>query len=580
MKKTIHSCTAGVALAIILFSLSCAPRHESRAPDPSVVVAHSDGLVSRTADVSVVLTTGRATPMPERAQPFKFDPPLKGTVVWNADGSRADFRPDAPLAPGRAYHVVFDFSEIGEPSNGWFSFDIFAAEPNISVKPGDLYAAWNDTLALDGIVRVEDVPASADVERLVSAAVGALDLPISWSHEEGGLHRFTVKDVPRSNAAGELVLSWNGTPVGARIKDSRSYRVPASGEFEVLSVRGPEAGEPSCVTVSFSEPVDRDQDLRGLIDAIGAGTLRYETDGGLVRMYASLDWSDEVNITVEKGVRSRNSGVLAIPVQARVSFDWEKPEVRFPAGGVIVPSTQGTRVILETKNLAKVYVEALRVYGDNMLQFLQVNDLDGGQELKRVGEVVWSSEIDLAWTDDRKNQWTPYALDLSPLLAKHPDGLFQLRVAFSHDYIRYVCKNDHPKAGSWKFPPAAIIERDSGDSSYWDYYEEYFDWNEYYRYRDDPCHPAFYVVRYGRDRTARRNVLVSDVGIMAKRDADGVWLVAASDLKTARPLPGASARIYNYAMRELASGVADRDGLVQLKPSDLSSSEPTFLVVA
>ncbi|TFG78946.1 MAG: alpha-2-macroglobulin, partial [Spirochaetales bacterium] len=33
-------------------------------------------------------------------------------------------------------------------------------------------------------------------------------------------------------------------------------------------------------------------------------------------------------------------------------------------------------------------------------------------------------------------------------------------------------------------------------------------------------------------------------------------------------------------MRELASGVADRDGLVQLKPSDLSSSEPTFLVVA
>lgn len=207
------------------------------------------------------------------------------------------------------------------------------------------------------------------------------------------------------------------------------------------------------MTLSFSRPVDKSQDLRGLIGASGGGELRYETDGGLVRVYASLAWPEDLTMTIERGLRAAGGAqgaagpALATPVQAQVQIHWDKPELRFPAGGVIVPSTQGTTVLLETKNLGKVYVEALRVYGDSMLQFLQVNELDGAKELKRV--------------------------------------------AFSRDRIRYVCRNNHPDAGNWKFPPIAIVERNADDDSYWDEYDEYFDWDAYYRHREGPCHPAF-----------------------------------------------------------------------------------------
>ncbi len=519
-----------------------------RAPDPAFVVAHSEGLVSRFGDLSVVLSSGRDVSALAGVNPFSFVPELAGTVSWSDDGSRADFKPEEPLRAGASYRATFDFAKLGEPTKLWFSFKVRAAEPGLTVVPGAMYAASDGSLALGGSVRTDDVPATADVERVVTAKVGGKPLALSWSHEGNGVHRFTVKAIPRAASDDTLELSWNGSPVGSGGRGSRRYTVPAEGSFRLLSVSGPEPGQAPCLTVAFSAPVDKTQDFRGLIRAAGSGipgsqgSLRYEAEGGMVRVYSSLRWPESVDVTVERGVRSKNFQSLVTPVSATVRFDWEKPEVRFQAGGVIVPSTQGTKVILETRNLSKVVLEALQVHGDNLLQFLQVNELDGSTELKRVGDVVWRQEIDLSWTDDKKNQWTQYALDLSPLLEKHPGGLFQLRVTFGHDHIRYVSPNDYPSLGKWKFPPVEIVDED--ESSNWDYYEEWFDWDEYYRYREDPAHPAFYIQRYGKDRTARRNVLVSDVGISAKLDVDGVWHVVTSDLRSARPLAGAAVTMY------------------------------------
>lgn len=562
-----------------------ARKAEMRDANPALVMAHSDGIVSRFDDISVVLSTGRDIATVGHDNPFRLEPAVRGTVSWSDDGTRADFKPETPLSPGTTYRVVFDFAALGEPSNGWFSFKVRAAQPGLSVRPGDLYAAFDGSLSLDGVVRTDDAPSAADVERVLSARLGGASLPVSWSHETSGEHRFTIKRIPRGSVSTMLDLAWNGRPLGSDVHGSQKVRIPAERSFELLSVRGPEPGQPACLTASFSAPVDRNQDFRGLIRTSGGGNLRFEADGGLVRVYSSYQWPDVVDVTVEKGLKSQNLGAIAIPVSATVSFDWQIPEVRFQEGGVIVPTSQGTKVVLETKNLAKVVVEALRVYGDNMLQFMQVNELDGKQELKRVGDVVWREEIDLGWTDDKKNQWVPYALDLSPLLAKHPDGLFQLRVAFGHEHIRYASPTDHTNLGKWTFPPVTI--RDSGgDSSYWDYYDEWFDWDEYYRYRDDPAHPAFYVQRYGRDRTARRNVLVSDVGIAAKLDIDGAWHVVATDLKSARPLTGADVVVYSYTQRELTRSRTDAAGMAIVRPAaattvaDQDGSKPFFIQVS
>ncbi|MBN2875680.1 MAG: hypothetical protein JXM71_11340, partial [Spirochaetales bacterium] len=164
--RTIRIAAAAAVVYWAASALACSGGIASngyRAPDPAIVVAHSDGIVSRHAELSVVLSTGRDAAALEGVNPFTFEPAIDGVVSWSHDGTRVDFKPDEPLKPGKTYRAVFDFSTIGEPSNGWFSFKIRAAEPGFTVVPGPLYAAFDGSLSIDGTVHADEAPSTADV---------------------------------------------------------------------------------------------------------------------------------------------------------------------------------------------------------------------------------------------------------------------------------------------------------------------------------------------------------------------------------------------------------------------------------
>ena len=102
------------------------------------------------------------------------------------------------------------------------------------------------------------------------------------------------------------------------------------------------------------------------------------------------------------------------------------------------------------------------------------------------------------------------------------------------------------------------------------------DWKKrqtYWSYRNDPCHPAFYLTDYHREVLARKNVLVSDLGMMAKKDADGTYRVTVANIGTTEPVNGAEVSLYSYAQRKLVSAVTGKDGAVILTPG----AEPYFM---
>ena len=89
--------------------------------------------------------------------------------------------------------------------------------------------------------------------------------------------------------------------------------------------------------------------------------------------------------------------------------------------------------------------------------------------------------------------------------------------------------------------------QEDGDSympSNWDYYEgdgEYQDtnWNE----RDDPCKASYY--RYAPNIRAARNLLASNIGLIAKRAAKGKLLAVATALDSAKPFANVKINVIN-----------------------------------
>src|SRR6185312_4366037 len=121
-------------------------------------------------------------------------------------------------------------------------------------------------------------------------------------------------------------------------------------------------------------------------------------------------------------------------------------------------------------------------------------------------------------------------------------------------------------------PPAAepaLHDQEDGEEvqrSNWDYAEEYFDaGNARWAHRQDPCYTSYFI--YGENVHAQRNLLATNIGLLAKRDQHGRLLVAATDLRTGAVRAGIKVEVRNFQSQTLAAAATDASGLATLTPT-------------
>ena len=567
--------TIAVAAAFIIVATSCSQpaARPPRPADPRRVEAHSSGLVSATAPLKVILVSPLGTAgerLPEGV--FRLQPKAAGEVRWE-DERTLVFAPAKSLERGRRYRVDVDLGLLaGRPAGGsdYFTFSVTPAKQRVEVEALPPRVSKDGRVEVEGTVRLADGASNEAVEAAFKTTAGSL----AWNHDSELVHHFVVSGIAQPKRPAALSIRWDGTGLGGGGRGDVKVQLPGAADFRFLGARSLGPGGKG-LELAFSESIDSAQDLRGLVSVEGANNLRYTISGSLVSLYAD-DWPSTARVSVAPSLRSSTGRSLATTVAATVSLVWEKPAVRFITKGTILPTTQGLVLPIETMNLSAVVVDVLRVYGDNMLQFLQVNDLAGSKELKRVGEVVWHKTIDLGWKDDWKNRWVRQGLDLSPLVAAQKDGMYQVRVTFRRDNIRYISQSGEDYK-DLSFPDDTIRDKDESDSSAWDLIEQWANgYDDYEANKENPLHPAFYISTYEHDITIRRNVVVSDIGAIVKKSSDGGWHIATSDLRSAKPLGGALVTLYSYQRRPVASGTTAPSGLLVLNPA---GDDPAFATV-
>jgi hypothetical protein len=291
-------------------------------------------------------------------------------------------------------------------------------------------------------------------------------------------------------------------------------------------------------------------------------------DDNIVRAFPFNRLSGEHTINITEFIKNAADFTLGEQTSHLLQFEDLKPAVRYlHSQGTILPSSGGAILPFEAVNLHAVDVKIIQIYEKNIPQFLQVNNLEGEYELRRVGRLIAKKKI-LLNTEKKLNLsvWNRFDLDLSEFLKTEPGAIYRVEIAFKQEYSNYPCGNNTDISNETSLVEEEEWDFQTEESSYWDFYDDYY-YDEYYyddyyydydySQRDNPCDKAYYI----NQRPISTNILSSDLGIIAKYGADGSMHCTLSNLKSTEPIAGAKISILDFQQQELGNATTNEEGM-------------------
>lgn len=578
MSKRLLMLIAGlVAAALIGFTVfsKMHPSSKDERENPAFsayISAYTSGIISTESTIRILLTNDMEASV-EIGKPidknlFEFSPDIKGTAVW-IDSRTIEFRPEKALPNDTKFKAEFYLSNILDVPDEFrtFDFDFETMKQSFEVMVDGMTTTDKKTLRtqrLDGTLATADVADPKQIEKIVTVFQDGKNLPINWIHEPNmTTHHFSVDGIQRSEKPGKVTVNWNGESIGSDIKGGKELEIPALGDFKVVDVKMVQSPEQYAV-LQFSDPVMEGQNLNGLVTLTGGSTLKYVIEGNEVRVYPQARQAGPRTITVEQGVKN----ILRMPLKERyvmeIMFEELKPEVQIVGKGVILPNSNGLIFPFKAVSLKAIDVKILKIYEKSIPQFLQVNSMDGDRELRRVGKVVLKKTIQLTQNSSMDlGKWNTYSFDLAELIKTEPGAIYKVIISFKKEYSTYTCSdtssvNSDDNEGMQQVDDGTDDDNDRDWDYYGDYYydnEEYYD-DYNYQERDNPCNSSYY-----QNREVSRNILASDLGLLAKRGTDGSMTFVVNNMITTKPVANATVELYDFQLQVLKTLHTNGDGM-------------------
>lgn len=580
MSKKFLLLTATIVIAALVF-LSWFFKNKSEQKDEkenpafaAYINAYTSGIISSESTIRILLTNEMEAPVevgkPIDKKIFDFSPEIKGTTVW-VDSRTIEFRPEKPLPNGTVYKAEFELGSILKVPNEFetFEFDFQTMQQSLDVSVDGITTTDKKTLRsqrMDGILATADVAAPELIEKILTVSQNGKNLAISWIHESNRTtHRFTVEGILRTETLGKVDLAWDGALLGVGLKGTKTIDIPALGDFKVVDVKVVQGAEQYAV-LQFSDPLLENQNLNGLVTLTGGSALKYIIEDNEIRIYPQARQTGARTITAELGIKNVLGTSLKERFVMEMMFEELKPQVQLIGKGVILPNSNGLIFPFKAVSLKAVDLKILKIYEKNVPQFLQVNNMEGERELRRVGKVVLKKTIQLTYKSVMDlGRWNNYSFDLAELIKTEPGAIYKVIISFKKEYSTYSCTDTTSTSTDEEgneYMQEMPVADDDDDEHEWDYYGDYYyDDYGYYDYgdyndRDNPCKNYYYY-----RKEVSRNVLASDLGLIAKRGTDGSMNFVVTNLVTTKPVSGASVELLDYQLQVMKALKTDGDGM-------------------
>lgn len=507
---------------------------------------------------------------------FHFSPSVKGTARYVDGGRYIDFVPETgSLRQGKEYTCRIDMARLtGADSlrDFRFSFYVEKREMSITVTKVRIDPYNVEQAIIEGCITFNTVPGenSADSD-MISCEEGA-SVRITPT-DDASCHLFRISDIRRQSNDRTVRISYKAAE--GFCGGETAAVIPGLEEFKLLSAERYDTATPY-IELEFSAPVASTQELDGLITIDKVEQVRIERDGTNVKVHYKQNGLTDIVLQVSDLIRRDDGCHLAQSVTQHFKQKVIPPAVEIPLSGSILPDNRNLTLPFQAVNLAAVDVEVVKIYTDNVMMYLQENDMDESYRLRRAGRLIYRRTVRLDDDPNRNlHEWQNFSIDLKNLFRQERGAIYNVRLAFRQVYSLY---NRAVHNGELDFPLENSLTVQ--DAETWD--EDYayihrdapdYDWDEYrWREGEDPSKPSYYM---HSSRMPEYNLVASNLGLIVKRaDGSRLW-TAVSDIMTAAPLAGVRVTAYNYQLQEIGHGTTDSNGF-----ADFDVINNPFIVTA
>ncbi len=563
-------------LFIILALFSCGDKNDSLPPiDPAFtnyIKGFTAGVVSNQAKIKIRLAEAHPKAIAGEEleeEVFDFSPDIEGKTIW-LDNKTLEFQPDERLPSGVIYDAEFELGDLQDVPDklSTFEFRFQTIKQDLFMVFEGMQAYEDDQLQwqqLTGTIQTADHADFDALQNSLSATQNGQELSIQWEFAVDGLsHTFKVDSVSRKEEAQQVIIAWDGEEIDSEAEGEEVIDIPALGDFTIMSITVGQLPEQK-ISVNFSDPLSKSQQLGGLIYTKEADELRWRRERNTVYLYPENTLSGERMLVISKGIQNSLGYGLKEAIEKSINFSSMKPEVAFLGKGNILPSSEGFKLPIKAVNLSGVNVKVVKIFEDNVAQFLQTNQMDGQTELKRVGRIIHKSSVSLLSEESiNYSTWNTFHLDLSKMVEVEPGAIYRITLEFDQSQSLYPCdSSSNTDQDIYQITESELSWFDKPSDYYWDYYDEYYEYDGHYDYRerDNPCASSYY--RRG-NHSISTNILASDLGIIAKSGDRNAMKVAVTDLKTTEPLSGITIEVYNFQQQLMESTSTDQDGFASI----------------
>ncbi|WP_179352869.1 alpha-2-macroglobulin family protein [Winogradskyella vidalii] len=493
------------------------------------------------------------------------------------------FTPDEHLDPSTEYTVNVKLSDIYKGISEEFedyTFQFKTITPSFNITTQNLQSYSKEWQYLHGQLRSADLISLKNAKKLVSASQSAKTLNLVWNEatEHAKFFEFKIDSINRLVEDSKIDIQWNGKAIKADNKGENFITIPGKNNFTIIKTEVYQSPE-QFLSLNFSDPLLKQQNFDGLVSLHGANTPKYVVDGNVLRVYPGTKLAGDIQVDVFQGIKSTDGFKLKKPFSELITFEELKPEVRLISNGSILPNSNNLKFNFEAVNLSKVDVRIIKIFEDNVLQFLQNNTLTSGNEhaIKQVGRRIAKETITLIQDENQNTgKWKAYSIDLSKYLKADPGAIYRVELSFKKDYSLYDCASnaettsvdeddyydDYYDDDYYATEDISEEEENLLEERYWDNLTyNYRNTNYRWRDRDNPCTDSYF--NYG-NRTVAQNLISSNLGVITKQGADNTYLFAVTNILNTSPETGVKITLYNYQQQELANGITNKEGMLKV----------------